>query len=382
MQLRPSFWSLDLVKLRGVAIKVNISLLLMLLWLAMGDLHGPAARHQHLLAPILAGSLILHEIAHNLVAAAFRVRLVSLTLFPFGGVYAATSGEVSPWRELSIWLAGPLANLMIGSLALLSADAALRSAGGASLFADGTFDSAATLLQSPAGLIAAINLAIGIVNLLPAAPFDGARVAHAILALSRASSPARTSIAISQVLAFVALATAIRYGNLGLGLLSIWFFVNSIHENVLLRTHVAVAGRKVGEFMLPRERLVEARHGLTLEQAARELLPTVQDHFVVLHGDTIVGILSREDLLRALASSPDNRYITEILDREPLTAHESSALAPVLERAAAAGAGIVVVTDEERRYRGVIVPRRLLEQVLVSRIHDDLRHDSANDDFF
>jgi len=101
------------------------------------------------------GSVALHELGHALMAHRFGIRTRNITLYPFGGI-AALEREPRGHAELWIALAGPLVNF---GLALITLPL-LGMVPGASLFA-------------------AINLGMGVFNLLPAFPMDGGRVVRA-----------------------------------------------------------------------------------------------------------------------------------------------------------------------------------------------------------
>jgi Zn-dependent protease len=103
----------------------------------------------------LFGSVALHELGHALMAMHFGIRTRSITLYPFGGI-AALEREPLGRAELWIALAGPLVNFGLGGLGL-----ALMG------------------IVPGAGVFAALNVGMGLFNLLPAFPMDGGRVIRA-----------------------------------------------------------------------------------------------------------------------------------------------------------------------------------------------------------
>ena len=113
----------------------------------------------------LFGSLILHEVAHSLVARRYGLGIGGITLFLFGGVAELSEEPASPASEFWIAIAGPAMSLTLALSFGLGA-AILPSA------------AAITLL---AGYLAAVNLMLALFNLLPAFPLDGGRVLRAWL---------------------------------------------------------------------------------------------------------------------------------------------------------------------------------------------------------
>jgi Zn-dependent protease len=118
-------------------------------------------------AVLLAGSLLLHEAAHAVVARRRDIGVEDVTLWALGGV--TRMGRPRTARvALAVALSGPLTSLVVGGAAL-GAGAGLHPVAGWAL---------------PAALLAWLgwaNLLLGVFNLLPAVPLDGGRVLHALL---------------------------------------------------------------------------------------------------------------------------------------------------------------------------------------------------------
>ena len=118
-------------------------------------------------AVLLAGSLLLHEAAHAVVARRRDIGVEDVTLWALGGV--TRMGRPRTARvALAVALSGPLTSLVVGGAAL-GAGAGLHPLAGWAL---------------PAALLAWLgwaNLLLGVFNLLPAVPLDGGRVLHALL---------------------------------------------------------------------------------------------------------------------------------------------------------------------------------------------------------
>lgn len=107
--------------------------------------------------------VLLHELAHVLVAKRFGLEVKNIELFPFGGV-ARLEGlmEIEPKIETRIAIAGPLSNFCLVILAVI-----LRAKG----IIGGEFS-----LFFIKG-----NLMLAFFNLFPALPLDGGRIYRAFL---------------------------------------------------------------------------------------------------------------------------------------------------------------------------------------------------------
>ncbi|MDX1689919.1 MAG: site-2 protease family protein [Acidimicrobiia bacterium] len=112
-------------------------------------------------ALLVLGSVVVHEVSHALVARRLGIGVVSVSLFVFGG-YSELEGEPArPRDEVLVAGAGPVASLLLAGL--LAAMAALVP--------DGVAGAAEVL-----GLLAVVNLAVALFNLLPGLPLDGGRL--------------------------------------------------------------------------------------------------------------------------------------------------------------------------------------------------------------
>lgn len=118
-----------------------------------------------LMALLLFGSVILHELGHSLVARSQGIKVNSITLFVFGGVASIERESKSPGEAFQVAIAGPTVSLVLfGLFYLLSQMLPLSEVG-----------------QQIAGDIARINLVIALFNLIPGLPLDGGQVLKAAL---------------------------------------------------------------------------------------------------------------------------------------------------------------------------------------------------------
>ena len=117
---------------------------------------------------LLLASLLVHELAHAIVARRHGVPVESISFWLFGGLARFKSPASAPRSEWRIAVAGPATNLVLGALGV-GIGFALSAAG------------APGVVVAVAGYFASINLLLGAFNLLPAAPLDGGRILRALL---------------------------------------------------------------------------------------------------------------------------------------------------------------------------------------------------------
>ncbi len=118
----------------------------------------------------LALSLVVHELAHSLVARRHGMVIAGITLFLFGGIAEMAAEPKAPKGEFRMAIAGPLTSLALAGLAW----GAMLAAGAAGI-------SAGNPVLAVVDYLATINLFLAAFNMVPAYPLDGGRVLRAAL---------------------------------------------------------------------------------------------------------------------------------------------------------------------------------------------------------
>ncbi len=108
-------------------------------------------------------SVLLHELAHALVARRFGVGVRGITLQLLGGFTELDREAPAPAPEAAIALAGPAVSLLLGGVAAVFIPVTGRT----------------TVIGEFVFLVAASNLIVGVFNLLPGLPLDGGRALRA-----------------------------------------------------------------------------------------------------------------------------------------------------------------------------------------------------------
>lgn len=141
--------------LLGVPLKINFWFVATLLVLAVLGLLPQSL--------VLFVSVLIHELAHSLVARGHGLRAVEIELLPFGGVARIEElGALDPDVEKTIARAGPVASLLLAAICWVIQN---------------------NWPLYPEILVYGIfgNLTLAAVNLLPALPLDGGRILRAYL---------------------------------------------------------------------------------------------------------------------------------------------------------------------------------------------------------
>jgi len=174
---------IPVARVLGTEIRVHVSWMLIVAFLVASlgavDLPGrypawPAGVAWAVAAAAGAGffaSVLLHELAHLAVGRRASAAPHSVTLLLFGGVAPAERGARTAAWEAAIAISGPLASIVIGSAALVAADA---------IGAPPASGVAAEAFLETFAVVGLLSCLVGLVNLAPVFPLDGSRLLRAL----------------------------------------------------------------------------------------------------------------------------------------------------------------------------------------------------------
>jgi Zn-dependent protease/CBS domain-containing protein len=309
---------MQLGRLFGIDIRIDLSWLFvfgMVAWSLssnVGPFHAVAADP---VARILLGivtallffkSILIHELAHSLLARAYGIPIKSITLFIFGGVSQFEAEAPTPWSAVWIALIGPFTSLLLG-IAFLAFAAAMRSH---------------VVVMAAASYLGFANIAIGLFNLIPAFPLDGGRAFHALLwgVLKDRLRAVRVAVTVGRILAWLLIAfgvsqTFLADVNGGLWITLIGWFLLQAGNAEGLQSEVAGAlqGHHVAELAEP------AAQSLAPNAVGSEALETMRAQrahaLPVILGEQLLGIVTISDLSKIPADELAGTFVTALMTR-------------------------------------------------------------------
>lgn len=252
----------------------------------------------------LFGGVLVHELAHSLVAIKKGTEVKSITLFIFGGVAQSTEEPKEANSELLISLSGPIASLVLAGIFFLLA-----------------YLSPEEISSAILSYLFLINVLLAVFNLFPAFPLDGGRVLRAILWKWKKNYKQATRIATSTGIVFSYFLIFLGFfsllqGNLVAGLWWIilgWFLQNSAessYQQLLIKQ--ALSGLTVRSIMETEIKSVPPN--ITLEELAREhFLGFQQTAFFVSWGDEVLGIVTIGDLKKIPRDQWNSETVRQIM---------------------------------------------------------------------
>lgn len=348
-------WSFRIARVRGIDIKVHATFFLILVFGAFqwaGSVPGnpvEGALFGMMLMILLFTCVTLHELGHSIAAQLFNIPVREIVLFPLGGVAFITRSPEQPLHELIIAAAGPAVNVVIAAILFVVT-------GGIGIdFMD--VNALLVALREPSLTTMLIwllfaNISLVIFNMIPAFPLDGGRILRAILAMGLGNVRAtQIAAAIGQISAVILGVIGIANGQLLLTLIAIFIFFGAGQERGLSEARTVLNTLRVGD--------AYNKHALNLQVGDRVstvveyILTSYQPDFAVLQGSNIIGVITRNDVLRTLANDSADRYVTEIMQREFLRVEADKSLDEVREILMERGAQLAAVFDGPR-YLGLI----------------------------
>ena len=250
-------------------------------------------------------SVLIHELAHSLVARSRGLSVSSITLFILGGVSNLAEEPENPGVEFAMAIVGPLSSIALGFIFwiiwyLITKTWVLP------VFSVNIPASKQTMGLAIVGFLAYTNIILAIFNLLPGFPLDGGRVFRSIIWRTTGNLYRATNIAsiVGRVFGWgfialgVVLAIFTQFGFLnGLWFVFVGWFLNSAADNsrseVTLREHLT--GVLVEKVM---EKDVESvRPDTMIDYLVQTIFIQKRKRAVpVVDGDNLVGVVTISDI--------------------------------------------------------------------------------------
>jgi Zn-dependent protease/CBS domain-containing protein len=367
-------WSFPIGRYFGVEVRIHAFFLLLLaVAIGAGPLAGANAGRMLALWFLLLFAVIVREVARSLAAVWYGLDLRGILLLPTGGLmtYAtidATERAVEPAMQRRMAIVGPLASIGAG---LLLGAIVLAAAGPGVDLVSRPWISPSHLLRAMVWL----NLLLGAINLLPALPLDGGRVFQVAPGkqpngkIERRVADAGTASGfrlwglgggLGQWIAIVLVLAGVLLGSLWLGIMGAFVLIGAHMENQGLLVQSDVDTVRMRDVMLTQFSTLSASD--TLEDALQRAVHSMQDVFPVVRGGTLVGAVSRQNIVEALASE-GNSYVQGVMTKSFQTALPDDSLVKTLRRILGEQGAQLVPVMEGERIVGIVTPQNLSQSM-------------------
>ncbi|MCX6649687.1 MAG: site-2 protease family protein [Candidatus Bathyarchaeota archaeon] len=293
-------------------------------------------------ALVLFVSVLIHEVAHSVVAQRYKIPVNSITLYFLGGVSEIAEEAHTPEAELRMAAAGPLTSVVLGVVFYA-----------VFFFGGGLLPLPVVAVLEYAGYI---NIVLAAFNLIPAFPMDGGRVLRGIVWGRNKDilKSTRTVTNVSRLISFIfigfGLLDTVFIGDFnGIWLLFIGLYVQSSAQASMNETRVtqALTGVTVGEIMTREVKTVEPN--LTLQQVQDyALIPFKHHGFPVVKDGVLLGIITDDDIRRVKPELWDERRVGDTMRKtsELVSVKPVDAAVDALIKLAKAGVGRLPVIED------------------------------------
>jgi Zn-dependent protease/CBS domain-containing protein len=275
------------------------------------------------------GSVLFHELSHSVVARHYKIRVMSITLFIFGGVARIGRDPAKAIQEFNIAIAGPIASFILAGL----------------FFSVSSFFPLDEKIRALAKSLAGANLLLGLFNLAPGFPLDGGRIFRSLVwgvtkDFSKATRVAGASgkLIAYGLIAFGAwsgfhnnLSAGVRYGLIGFYLLGA-----AQDSTTQLAVRETLRGLNAADVMSQEVPIISG--GISLEDYSAEVQRTGRRFHLVVTDDRLVGMINVQALHKVPRDEwQDNSVQAAMISRDRiLWAAQDEPLLRLLERLIAA----------------------------------------------
>jgi Zn-dependent protease len=282
-------YSFPIGSISGIAIRVHATFFVLVALFALGSSGpgGPGPLGGLIWLVLIFTCVVIHELAHSLVARRRGAIVREIVLLPIGGVSRLEHLPEAPRDELAIAIVGPAASFALAAVGALVVVGLRQPLLPADLYGG-------PLLAR----LVWFNLVIGAFNLVPAFPLDGGRVLRALLErrydLERATHIAAR---VGRGLAVTLIAIGV-FANLWFVFIGVFVYFGASAEEAATVVHLRLRDAVVADVMLLDPLVVDPATGiaelrLLLRTSAQGAFPVVgpRGYEGMIDAPTIEGTL-------------------------------------------------------------------------------------------
>lgn len=233
----------------------------------------------------LFASVVAHELGHSFVAIRQGIDVKSITLFIFGGLASLEKESETPAEAFWVAIAGPLVSLILcGIITVIGVTTAVSGP-----------------LAAILGVLASVNLALALFNLIPGLPLDGGNILKALVWKITGNPYKGVTFAsrVGQIFGWVAVTS---------GLLPLLFFGSFANIwNLLVGFFLLQNAGNAAQYARVQEQLT----GLTAEDAVTANSPIVSEN-LSLREFADEQILNSQDWRKFLVTDNDGQLVGAI----------------------------------------------------------------------
>lgn len=309
----------------------------------------------------------LHEYGHAMMARAFKVRTVDITLLPIGGLARLERMPRVPWQELLVAVAGPAVNVVIAIIVGIILAVGISTGTFTSIGGDNLDAFLGSAIVHPVGWLLVMNVVLVLFNMIPAFPMDGGRVLRALLAMVwEYRFATRTAARIGFVAAIALGMFGLTNGMPILALISLFIGYAGWAEARQVEMAEAIRGVHVHEGAVLRPATVSATDSLAelvdfFSSRTEASVPVIGVNQLYL------GMLNIERVAEAAAGRRWEMQAATLMDSEAPTLRPTGLLERQVSGLDRSAGDVVPIVDRNGHLQGVLDLRSLNARVMMAR---------------
>jgi len=256
-------------------------------------------------------TLLLHELAHSLVAQRRGLRVSSITLFALGGVSQTQDDASDAKTEFWVAIAGPITSLIIGFGCL-----AISMGLGWHVSAEPQTAMTAVLVW-----LGYINIGLALFNMIPGFPLDGGRVLRSVIwgVSKNVDRSTRIAARIGQIVALLFILDGIWQFFHGAGFGGLWiafigWFLMDAAKASYAEVGISEELRDIIVSDIMSRDCIVVNHGTSLQDFVdMYLLPAGQRCYAVEEQGRLVGLITPPDVAKIPRSRWDSTTVREAM---------------------------------------------------------------------
>jgi len=334
----------------GIPIKLHITFLLILPFIAFAFATSPAplgfnnvpdiwlcAGLSLLGAIFLFVCVLIHELAHSYVAVHNGIKIGGITLFLFGGVSEMEDIPRNPKVEMVMAFVGPAISIVLGVIftAIYFLIPGLRDVN--------------SYTGTMVALLAYMNIALGIFNIIPAFPMDGGRVLRGFLAERMPYIKAtRIAVSIGKLFAYLLALLGILTWPVGLWfiVIALFIYIAAGGEESSTTQSLALEGIKVSDIMTKDVHTLDGN--TSVAQCIDTMFKLKHLGYPVLENNKMVRIITLTDVSRVSVDARATTPIKNVMTRNVITLKPDDDAFTALQKLSTNKIGRLVVMDGDR----------------------------------
>jgi Zn-dependent protease/CBS domain-containing protein len=270
-----------------------------------GDIEPAEMRwlYSLLFAVVLFACVALHELGHSYVAHKNGISIKSITLYFFGGVASMEEIPRNPRMELQMAFAGPAVSGVLGFISVYLAGPAA------------SFGGAGNALAIMLWTLGIMNIILMVFNLLPAFPMDGGRLLRAWFATQMPYIKAtRRAADIGKIFATLMFLLGLFSLNFMLLFVAFFVYVGASEEEKATEISVSLEGISVRNIMSVPVRSISP--DMTLDELKELMFREKHRGYPVMDGDTLAGIITLTDLQKVAEAQRAETRVDLVMTRK------------------------------------------------------------------